>query len=123
MRIVARGLEDFFVHVDFDPGSGRGTLSGRPRFGVPGPATVPELGLAAADPASPHVIEDVEPWSTSGRGCTRPRSRLATSVSWCIGFRRLGLLDGSSTINGVLVLLRGDELYERDLRTADAARR
>ena len=27
VRIVARGLEDFFVHADFDPDSGRGTLS------------------------------------------------------------------------------------------------
>jgi beta-galactosidase len=27
VRIVARRLEDFFVHADFDPGSGRGTLA------------------------------------------------------------------------------------------------
>ena len=98
VRIVARGLEDFFVHADFDPASGRGTLSVQttvprgPR-GHRGPRsrlTVPELGLAGADPAGPHVIEDVEPWSDE-----RPRlyaGEIAAGderVAVRIGFRRV----------------------------------
>ena len=124
-RIVAQGLEDFFVHADFDPGRGRGTLSVQTTVsGLPGspgsPArlTVPELGLAAADPAGPHVIEDVEPWSDE-----RPRlyaGEIAAGderVAVSIGFRRVLVVDGVLTVNGVPVLLRGVNRHEWDPRT------
>ena len=78
VRIVARGLADFFVHADFDPGSGRGTLAVQTTL-TPARLSVPELGLAEADPAGPHVIEDVEPWSDERPGCTRARSWRARS--------------------------------------------
>ena len=119
VRIVARGLEDFFVHADFDPGSGRGTLSVQTTVsGFPARLTVPELGLADADPASPHVIEDVEPWSDE-----RPRlyaGEIAAGderVAVSIGFRRVLVVDGVLTVNGVPVLLRGVNRHEWDPRT------
>ena len=51
VRIVARGLEDFFVHADFDPGSGRGTLSVQ--------ATVPG---SPGSPGSPESPGSWDPW-------------------------------------------------------------
>ena len=91
VRIVARGLADFFVHADFDPASGRGTLSVDTTVsGSPARLSVPELGLAGADPAGPHVIEDVEPWSDE-----RPRLYAGElmadgeHIAVRIGFRRI----------------------------------
>jgi beta-galactosidase len=128
VRIVTRGLADFFVHADFDPGSGRGTLAVQttvPTTGLTigltiGPArlSVPELGLAGADPAGPHVIEGVEPWSDE-----RPRLYAGEIVAGeeriavRIGFRRVAVVDGVLTVNGVPILLRGVNRHEWDPRT------
>ncbi|HJZ25248.1 MAG TPA: glycoside hydrolase family 2 TIM barrel-domain containing protein, partial [Streptosporangiaceae bacterium] len=116
VRIVARGLADFFVQADFDPGSGRGTLAVQ----ATGPArlSVPELGLAGADPAGPHVIEGVEPWSDE-----RPRLYAGEIVAGeeriavRIGFRRVAVEDGVLTVNGAPILLRGVNRHEWDPRT------
>jgi len=119
VQIVARGLEDFFVHADLDPGSGRGTLSVQTT--APARLTVPELGLTGADPAGPHVIEDVEPWSDE-----RPRlyaGEIAAGgerVAVSIGFRRVAADGGVLTVNGVPVLLRGVNRHEWDPRTGRA---
>ena len=66
---IARGLEDYFVHADYDHATGSARCGRRPRAR---PAlTVPGLGLVDADPAGPHTL----PWSsrgpTSSRSCTR----------------------------------------------------
>ena len=79
---------------------------------------MPELGLAGADPAGPHVIEDVEPWSDE-----RPRlyaGEIAAGderVAVSIGFRRVAADGGVLTVNGVPVLLRGVNRHEWDPRT------
>jgi beta-galactosidase len=120
VRILARGLADFFVHADFDPGSGRGTLSVRIGGSTSDPArlSVPELGLAGADPAGPHVIEGVEPWSDE-----RPRLYAGEIVAGGeriavrIGFRRVAVVDGVLTVNGAPILLRGVNRHEWDPRT------
>ena len=63
--------------------------------------SVPELGLAEADPAGPHVIEGVEPWSDE-----RPRLYAGEIVAGeeriavRIGFRRVAVVDGVLTVNG-----------------------
>jgi beta-galactosidase len=125
VRIVARGLEDFFVHADYDPGSGRGTLAVQTTAtgaatGADGAAarlSVPELGLADADPAGPYVIEGVEPWSDE-----RPRLYAGEIVAGeeriavRIGFRRVAVVDGLLTVNGAPVLLRGVNRHEWDPR-------
>jgi beta-galactosidase len=119
VRIVARGLADFFVHADFDPASGRGTLSVDTTVsGPPARLSVPELGLAGADSAGPHVIEDVEPWSDE-----RPRLYAAELVAdgehiaLRIGFRRIAATGGVLTVNGASVMLRGVNRHEWDPRT------
>jgi beta-galactosidase len=124
VRIVTRGLADFFVHADFDPGSGRGTLSVQTTLQTTLPTTgsarlsVPELGLAGADPAGPHVIEGVEPWSDE-----RPRLYAGEIVAGeervavRIGFRRVAVMDGVLTVNGTPVMLRGVNRHEWDPRT------
>ena len=120
VRIVARGLEDFFVHADFDPASGRGTLAVHTTVPASGPArlTVPGLGLAGANPAGPHVFEDVEPWSDE-----RPRLYAGEIMAddelipVRSGFRRVAVVDGVLTVNGVPVMLRGVNRHEWDPRT------
>jgi beta-galactosidase len=116
VRILARGLADFFVQADFDPGSGRSTLAVQAT--APARLSVPELGLAGADPAGPHVIEGVEPWSDE-----RPRlyaGEIAAGeerIGVRIGFRRVAVVDGVLTVNGAPVLLRGVNRHEWDPRT------
>ena len=116
VRILARGLADFFVQADFDPGSGRGTLAVQST--APARLSVPELGLAGADPAGPHVIEGVEPWSDE-----RPRLYAGEIVAGQeriavrIGFRSVAVVDGVLTVNGAPILLRGVNRHEWDPRT------
>jgi beta-galactosidase len=120
VRILARGLPDFFVQADFDPGSGRGTLVVQTTVPTTGPArlSVPELGLAEVDLAEPHVIEGVEPWSDE-----RPRLYAGEIVAGDehiavrIGFRRVAMVDGVLTVNGAPILLRGVNRHEWDPRT------
>jgi beta-galactosidase len=119
VRIVARGLEDLFVHADFDPASGRGTLAVQVTVpGSPARLSVPELGLAEADLVGPHVIEDVEPWSDE-----RPRlyaGEIVTDderVAVRIGFRRVAAGGGVLTVNGSPISLRGVNRHEWDPRT------
>jgi beta-galactosidase len=116
VRILARGLTDFFVQADFDPGTGRGTLA--VQAAAPARLSVPELGLAGADPAGPHVIEDVEPWSDE-----RPRLYAGEIVAGeeriavRIGFRSVTVVAGVLTVNGAPILLRGVNRHEWDPRT------
>jgi beta-galactosidase len=120
VRILARGLPDFFVQADFDPGSGRGTLVVQTTVPTTAPArlSVPELGLAEVDLAEPHVIEGVEPWSDE-----RPRLYAGEIVAGDehiavrIGFRRVAMVDGVLTVNGAPILLRGVNRHEWDPRT------
>ena len=119
VRILPRGLEDFFVHADFDPAGGRGTLSVQTTVpGSPARLSVPELGLADVDPAGPYVIEDVEPWSDE-----RPRlyaGEIAADnerIAVRIGFRRVVVTDGVLTVNGAPIMVRGVNRHEWDPRT------
>ena len=79
---------------------------------------MPELGLAGADPAGPHVIEGVEPWSDE-----RPRLYAGEIVAGQeriavrIGFRSVAVVDGVLTVNGAPILLRGVNRHEWDPRT------
>jgi beta-galactosidase len=114
VSVIARGIEDFFVRADFDHVTGRGTLS----IQVTAPSlvrlSVPELGISAAEPAGPHVIEGVEPWSDE-----RPRlyagelvSEAGERIPLRIGFRTVAVVDGVLTANGRPLTFRGVNRHE-----------
>ena len=111
VRIIARGLEDFFVRADFDHVTGRGALS----VETPAPArlSVPELGLVDADPIGPHVFEGVTPWSDE-----QPKLYQGTltaageTIPLRIGFRRVSVDGGVLIVNGRPIRLRGVNRHE-----------
>ena len=111
VRIIARGLEDFFVHADFDSARGLGILS--VDASTPARLSIPELGLTDADPAGPHVFPDVTPWSDE-----HPRlyaGELSTGsehIPLRIGFRRISVDGGVLKANGKPLLLRGVNRHE-----------
>lgn len=111
--LVARpdgGVDDVFVHADYDAASGLGTL----RVEAPAAArlSVPELGLQDVDPAGPHVLP-VEAWSAE-----RPRLYDATlraggeTVTLRVGFRTVSIVDGILTVNGRRIQFRGVNRHE-----------
>ena len=115
VRLVARGLEDYFVHADFDHETGTGTL----RIDVSEPArlNVPELGLVDADPAGPHTF-DVEPWSDETPKLYDGELVVGSErVPLRIGFRHVEVVDGQITVNGRPILFRGVNRHEWHPRT------
>jgi beta-galactosidase len=120
VRLVARGLEDYFVHADYDHVTGEGTL--RIETSQPAVLSIPELDLVDVDPAGPHTFPHVEPWSDD-----HPRlyaGELTVSgaagverVPVRIGFRRVALEDGRIVVNGTPVLFRGVNRHEWHPRT------
>ena len=124
VRILTRGIEDFFVHADYDVETGTGTL----RVDTSHTATlsVPELGLEHADPAGPHVFAGVEPWSDE-----TPRLYEAELVAedgervpLRIGFRGVAVESGRILVNGRPITFRGvnrHEWHPRTGRTLDRA--
>ena len=110
VSLVARGLEDYFVHADYDHETRTGTL----RIDVSEPArlNIPELGLAGADPAGPHTF-DVEPWSDETPKLYDGELVVgAERVPLRIGFRHVEVVDGQITVNGRPILFRGVNRHE-----------
>jgi beta-galactosidase len=106
----AHGIEDVFVHADFEAASGAGTL--RVDTPVPARVLVPELGVDA--PSGTEVrVRTVEPWSAEV-----PRlydAEVVTDgerVRLRIGFRTVAIVDGVFTVNGRPVKLRGVNRHE-----------
>jgi beta-galactosidase len=108
----AGGLDDLFVHADYDHGTGRGTL--RVDSSAAGQVSVPELGLTFG---TQELVDagTVAPWSAEV-----PRLYDATVVSagetvtLRIGFRRVEITDGVFTVNGRRVLFNGVNRHEFD---------
>ena len=57
----ADGLDDVFVHADFDATTGAGVLT--VDSSVPAAVSCPELGLDAVATGRPHTVGMVEPWT------------------------------------------------------------
>ena len=116
VRLLARGLEDYFVHADFDHVTGTGTL--RVETSQPATLSIPDLGLLDADPAGPHSFPGIQPWSDEV-----PRlyeGELAVDgerVPLRIGFRRVTVEDGTLLVNGKPILIRGVNRHEWHPRT------
>jgi beta-galactosidase len=116
VQLLARpagSLRDFFVHADYDHLTGSGTLA----VDTTGPArlTVPGLGIVDADPAGPHVLPGVVPWSDEQPWLyTGELVADAERIPVRIGFRRVSVSDGLLTLNGKPVLFRGVNRHEWD---------
>jgi beta-galactosidase len=110
----AGGIDDYFLHADYDHAAGGGTLT----VEVHGPAsarvTVPELGIdAAAGEVVP--VPAVEPWSAeSPRLYNGELATEAERIPLRIGFRRVAIAEGVLTVNGRRILLRGVNRHEFD---------
>lgn len=104
-------LDDHFVHAGYEHATGTGLLS--VETSAPAVLSVPELGLDQVDPAGPHRIPGVEPWSAE-----QPRlydavlSTPQETVSLRIGFRSIGIEDGVLRVNGRRILFRGVNRHE-----------
>ncbi|MEV6394393.1 glycoside hydrolase family 2 TIM barrel-domain containing protein [Streptomyces sp. NPDC051907] len=105
------GLDDFFVHADYDHRGGEGILS--VDTDAPARLSVPELGILDADPAGPHTVPGVVPWTAE-----QPRlydAELTAGgerIRVRIGFRTVAVEDGLLTVNGRPLLLRGVNRHE-----------
>jgi beta-galactosidase len=112
------GIDDLFVHADYDHCTGNGTL--RVDSSVAARVVVPELGLAFA---TDELVEvgSVSPWSAEV-----PRLYDATvvtageTVSLRIGFRRVAIIDELFTVNGRRVQFHGVNRHEFDPGTGRA---
>ncbi|MEU0946699.1 glycoside hydrolase family 2 TIM barrel-domain containing protein [Streptomyces canus] len=114
VSVAARGVEDFFVHTAYDHTTGQGTLAVDVTAPAPVTLSVPELGISAADPAGPHLIDGIEPWSDE-----QPRlyagellSEAGERIPLRIGFRTVAVVDGVLTVNGSPISLRGVNRHE-----------
>jgi beta-galactosidase len=104
------GLDDVFVHADFDHTTGMGTL----RVDTPVPATVsvPALDLAAV-PAGDAVTVPVRPWSAESPTLYDATVTAAgETVRLRIGFRTVSIVDGVLLVNGSPLDLRGVNRHE-----------
>ena len=105
------GVDDVFLHADFDHTTGTGTLL----VETPGPAlvSVPELGVHDAPAGIGIEVGPVRPWSAES-----PYRYLVTvaaggeTVTLRAGFRTVAIVDGLLTVNGVALLLRGVNRHE-----------
>lgn len=115
----ADGIDDVFVHADYDPSSGEGVLRVEvTRHGDPSAAVVrvPELGLEI--PAgTEHRIAGVKPWSAE-----QPFLYAATvgtageTITLQLGFRSISIEDAQFKVNGQPILLRGVNRHEHHPR-------
>jgi beta-galactosidase len=117
----AAGIDDFFVHADFDAASGSGIL--RVDTAADARVLVPELGLDLAPGETASIA--VEPWTAESPRLYRGELRTASeTVAISIGFRRVEVVDGVITVNGRRILFRGvnrHEFHPETGRTLDEA--
>jgi beta-galactosidase len=107
----AGAIDDFFVHADFDPATGMGTL--RVDASTEAVVEIPELGIRT--PSGETVTVGVEPWSADSprlyRGALRSNGEV---VELALGFRHVEIVDGVFTVNGRPVTFRGVNRHEHD---------
>ncbi|MFF1386331.1 glycoside hydrolase family 2 TIM barrel-domain containing protein [Arthrobacter sp. NPDC058288] len=111
----SEGIDDVFVHADYDHHSGEGILRVEAsRAGEPIAAVVriPELALDA--PAGEeHRLPDVEPWSAElPRLYDATVSTAGETVRVQLGFRTISIEDAQFKVNGRRILLRGVNRHE-----------
>jgi beta-galactosidase len=121
------GIHDLVTRVDYDPQTGRGTLSARATGtdgeGLPGALVrIPALGVEAPADGTSVDVGPVEPWSAevpalydatvTTAGATG--SDAAETVSLRLGFRRVEIDGEIFRVNGQRVEIRGVNRHEVD---------
>ncbi|MFC0678777.1 glycoside hydrolase family 2 TIM barrel-domain containing protein [Lysobacter korlensis] len=108
------GIDDVFVHTDYDPATGGGTLTVDAVVHGGGTAEIRLAELGVVAPAGDTLaLDTVEPWSAE-----QPRlyeltvSTPAETVTLPIGFRTVEIRDAQFLVNGRPVLLRGVNRHE-----------
>ncbi|AXK46075.1 glycoside hydrolase family 2 TIM barrel-domain containing protein [Brachybacterium saurashtrense] len=113
------GIHDLVTDADFDPATGRGTLTAT-AYGADGgilPATVriDELGLEAAADGTEIAAGEVSPWSAESPRLYRATVSTGTeTVSLRIGFRRVEVDGEIFRVNGERIVFRGVNRHEAD---------
>ncbi|MEZ0066823.1 beta-galactosidase [Streptacidiphilus sp. MAP12-20] len=109
-------LDDFFVHAGYDHTTGAGSLAIETAGATAGSGvrlSIPELGLHDVDPAGPHLIDRVDPWSAEvPRRYDAVLRTERETVRLRIGFRTVAVVDGLLTVNGRPITLRGVNRHE-----------
>ncbi|KJQ53432.1 glycoside hydrolase family 2 TIM barrel-domain containing protein [Microbacterium sp. SA39] len=102
-------IDDHFVHADYDPATGIGTL--RIDASINAVVEIPELGITM--PAGQTAAIPVEPWSADMPRLYRGILRSAgETVELAVGFRRVEIADGVFVVNGAPVTFRGVNRHE-----------
>ncbi|RDI19323.1 glycoside hydrolase family 2 TIM barrel-domain containing protein [Lentzea flaviverrucosa] len=116
------GINDFFVHADYDHVSGRGTLC--VETASPAMLTIPDLDLVDAATNITHTLPRVSPWSAEqpriyeGTLCTDTER-----IPLRVGFRVVAVVNGVLTANGEPLSLRGVKRAEWHPETGRAVSR
>jgi beta-galactosidase len=103
------GLDDVFVHADYDHVTGEGVL----RVSSSVEATVTGLGLVDVPTGETHRIAAVRPWSPEDPALYDITvSTPAETITVRVGFRTVAIADGLLTVNGRRIQLHGVNRHE-----------
>ncbi len=104
------GIEDYFVHADFDHESGAGAL--RVDTDRPARLSVPELAIDMPT-GEEVVVGGVHPWSAElPRLYDAELYSEGERIPVRVGFRRVAIVDGLLTVNGRRLVFRGVNRHE-----------
>ncbi|WP_461188207.1 glycoside hydrolase family 2 TIM barrel-domain containing protein [Arthrobacter sp. Z4-13] len=115
----AEGIDDVFVHADYDHRTGEGILlveASRGEQPIDAVVRVPELNLEL--PAGTEArVPGVEPWSAEvPRLYEATVSTSGESIALQVGFRSIAVEDAQFKVNGRRILLRGVNRHEHHPR-------
>ena len=106
----AGGIDDLFVHADFDAGTGTGWL--RVDTDTPAVVRIPELGVEIHSGQTVEV-PGVQPWTAEVPRLYDAEVRTDRECATLrVGFRTVAIADGVFTVNGRPVTLRGVNRHE-----------
>lgn len=115
----ADGIDDVFVHAEYDAGSGEGILrveAGRSGVAIDAVVRVPALNLELAA-GTEHRIPGVSPWSAELPALYAATvSTAGETVDLQLGFRSITIEDAQFKVNGQRILLRGVNRHEHHPR-------
>ena len=115
----ADGIDDVFVHADYDHRTGEGLLRvevSRGGEAIDAVVRVPELGLELAA-GQEQRVPGVQPWSAEiPRLYAANVSTQGETAALQIGFRSISIEDAQFKVNGRRILLRGVNRHEHHSR-------